>query len=171
MQQPMNQPKRHGISAGWGLMEALAALSVLSLGLLGLLWMQGKSVLMWRTQHAGEQAAWLAQDMAERVRANRSQLNFYRLSWGQAPASVDCSSQACTLAQWALSDLYAWTLEVQARLPGAQTQLWISPSDPQYLGIALAWRETDKSVAEMGALAPGLVCPDQHRCFFVHVRP
>lgn len=157
--------------AGWGLTEAVVAMGVLSMGVLGLLWLQGKTALAWRSQQGTEQAAWLTQDMAERMRANRGPLDIYRLSWGQAPNAVDCSNRPCNLVEWALSDLWAWTREVQNRMPGAQTQLWLSPADPQHIGIGLAWRDPDKSGMEATNSPPGLNCPAQHRCFSMHVRP
>ena len=55
--------------AGWGFTEAVVAMGVLSMGVLGLLWLQGKTALAWRSQQGTEQAAWLTQDMAERLRA------------------------------------------------------------------------------------------------------
>jgi type IV pilus assembly protein PilV len=157
--------------AGWGLTEALVAMGVLSMGVLGLLWMQGKTALAWRSQHNTEQAAWLTQDMAERLRANRGQLGAYRLGWGQVPNAVDCNNRPCNMVEWALSDLWAWTREVQSRMPGAQTQMWLSPSDPQHIGIALAWRDADPSLLGTSDQPPGLNCPAQHRCFWMHVRP
>jgi type IV pilus assembly protein PilV len=158
-------------SAGWGLIEAVVAMGVLSMGVLGLLWMQGKTALAWRSQNATEQAAWLTQDMAERLRANRGALDTYRLGWDQALNHVDCSSRPCNLVEWALSDLWSWTREVQNRMPGAQAQLWQSPADPQHIGIGLAWRDTDKTLMEATNYPPGLNCPAQHRCFWMHVRP
>jgi type IV pilus assembly protein PilV len=163
-------PSQHR-SAGWGLTEAVVAMGVLSVGVLGMLWMQGKTALAWRSQHATEQAAWLTQDMAERMRANRGALDTYRLGWGQAAQAVDCGSRPCNLVEWALSDLWSWTREVQNRMPGAQTQLWQSPVDPQHLGIGLAWRDNDKTAVEATNAPPGLNCPAQHRCFWMHVRP
>ena len=157
--------------AGWGLTEALVAVGVLSLGVLGLLWQQGKTAVAWRSQYMAEQAAWLAQDMAERMRVNRGRLDAYRLGWGQVPDAVDCSARPCSLTEWALSDLWAWTREVQNRLPGAQTQVWQSPSDAQHIGIALAWRDPERSPQLTPADPPGLNCPIQHRCFWVQVRP
>ena len=171
----MQQLKAHTPSmrrmAGWGLAEALVAMGVLSMGVLGLLWMQGKTALAWRSQHNTEQAAWLTQDMAERLRANRGQLGAYRLGWGQVPNAVDCNNRPCNMVEWALSDLWAWTREVQSRMPGAQTQMWLSPSDPQHIGIALAWRDADPSLLGTSDQPPGLNCPAQHRCFWMHVRP
>ena len=171
----MQQLKVHAVGtrrcSGWGLTEALVALGVLSLGVLGLLWLQGKTAMSWRSQLNTEQAAWLVQDMAERMRANRGQLDAYRLSWGQVPNNVDCTNQPCHLVEWAWADLRAWTREVQSRMPGAQTQIWPSPSDPQHIGIALAWRDPDKALMEPSAQPPGLNCPAQHRCFWLHVRP
>ena len=171
MHQPMMRATHMRHPSGWGLVETLAALSLLSLGILGLLWVQGKSMQMWRSQQANEHAAWLAQDMAERVRANRTRMNAYQLAWGQKPMAVDCSARPCSTLEWAMSDLAAWTQEVQIRMPGAQTQVWVSPSDSQHLGIALAWREGGTVVADQGALAAGLSCPAQHACYFLHVRP
>jgi type IV pilus assembly protein PilV len=171
----MQQLTQHGPSqrrtAGWGLTEAVVAMGVLSVGVLGLLWMQGKTALAWRSQYATEQAAWLTQDMAERMRANRGALDTYRLGWGQAAHAVDCGSRPCNLVEWTLSDLWSWTREVQNRMPGAQTQLWQSPIDPQHIGIGLAWRDKDKTAVETTNAPPGLNCPAQHRCFWMHVRP
>ena len=158
-------------TAGWGLTEAVVAMGVLSMVVLGLLWMQGKTALAWRSQNATEQAAWLTQDMAERLRANRGALDTYRLGWDQALNHVDCSSRPCNLVEWALSDLWSWTREVQNRMPGAQAQLWQSPVDPQHIGIGLAWRDTDKTLMEATNYPPGLNCPTQHRCYWLHVRP
>jgi hypothetical protein len=109
--------------------------------------------------------------MAERLRANRGQLGAYRLGWGQVPNAVDCNNRPCNMVEWALSDLWAWTREVQSRMPGAQTQMWLSPSDPQHIGIALAWRDADPSLLGTSDQPPGLNCPAQHRCFWMHVRP
>ena len=171
----MQQLKVHAVGnsrcSGWGLTEALVALGVLSFGVLGLLWLQGKTTMSWRSQLNTEQAAWLVQDMAERMRANRGQLDAYRLSWGQTANAVDCSSRPCNLVEWALSDLWSWTLEVQNRMPGAQTHLWRSPADPQHMGIGLAWRDPDKLLLEATNYPPGLNCPALHRCFWMHVRP
>jgi type IV pilus assembly protein PilV len=171
----MQQLTQHGPSqrrtAGWGLTEAVVAMGLLSMGVLGLLWMQGKTALAWRSQNATEQAAWLTQDMAERMRANRGALDTYRLGWGQAANAVDCSNRPCDLVEWALSDLWSWTREVQNRMPGAQTQLWRSPADPQHMGIGLAWRDNDNIAVEATNDPPGLNCPAQHRCFWMHVRP
>jgi type IV pilus assembly protein PilV len=171
MQQLTARSQTKGRMEGWGLTEALIALGVLSLGVLGLLWQQGKTAVAWRSQHMAEQAAWLAQDLAERMRANRGQLEAYRLGWGQVPHAVDCSARPCSLSDWASSDLWGWTREVQIRLPGAQTQVWLSPSDAQHIGIALAWRDPDKSPQGAASDPPGLNCPPQHRCFGVLVRP
>jgi hypothetical protein len=66
-----------------------------------LLWLQGKTAISWRSQLNTEQAAWLVQDMAERMRANRGQLDAYRLNWGQAPNSVECNNRPCALVEWA----------------------------------------------------------------------
>jgi len=170
MQQLKSHPPGTRRSAGWGLTEALVAMSVLSMGVLALLWLQGKTALAWRSQHSTEQAAWLVQDMAERMRANRGQLEAYRLDWGQAPNNMDCSNP-CSLVDWAWADLWAWTREVQNRMPGTQTHIWASSSDPHHIGIALAWRDPDKALLESTNPPPGLNCPAQHLCYWVHVRP
>ena len=170
MQQLKSHPPGTRRSAGWGLTEALVAMSVLSMGVLALLWLQGKTALAWRSQHSTEQAAWLVQDMAERMRANRGQLEAYRLDWGQTPNNLDCSNP-CSLVNWAWADLWAWTREVQNRMPGTQPHIWASSSDPHHLGIALAWRDPDKALLESTNPPPGLNCPAQHLCYWVHVRP
>jgi hypothetical protein len=84
---------------------------------------------------------------------------------------LDPRADTETLVEWALSDLWSWTREVQNRMPGAQTQLWRSTTDPQHMGIGVAWRDPDKTGIAATNHPPGLNCPAQHRCFWMHVRP
>jgi type IV pilus assembly protein PilV len=99
------------------MVEVLVALVVLSVGMLGIsalyvISMRSGTSAIYRTQ-----AVSLANDLAERVRANRNANIAYR---GPA-ANNNCvnGGVVCTPAQLAANDLFVWNRQVAATLPAA----------------------------------------------------
>ncbi len=78
-------PKAQG---GISLLESLIALLVLSFGLLGVLGLQTQSLVHNRAAYFETQATNMAQDMLDRVRANREQASSYTLGLGNTPGGV-----------------------------------------------------------------------------------
>ena len=94
---------------GFALMEALAALLVLAIGVLGLLWMHQQALLQQRQQLMRSTAMGIAEDVVERMHINAPQRAMYAKTWGStASAATDCAFKACSrqdLATWDMQQL------------------------------------------------------------------
>ncbi len=91
-------PRRH---AGVSLIEVLVAIVLLSLGLLGLAGLQASGVRVSQSSIHRSQAAQLAHDMIERMRANVAHAGDYDLALGD-PAPACASVAGCDLRDWRL---------------------------------------------------------------------
>lgn len=100
---------------GFSLLEALLALFVLTIGLLGVAAMNGQSM---RTGYVAAQrmlAISKGEELIERMRANPVGIDAY----GGVAQSFSCTSTAtCTPAEMAADDLFVWTDEVNKTFPG-----------------------------------------------------
>jgi type IV pilus assembly protein PilV len=153
---PARRPLSGTRAAGFTLLEALAAMLVLTLGLLGLasLALGGLQSSRMALQHT--EATALLADLADRIRANRAGGAAYALAEGvvvERPA-LPCSAVGeCSAAALAALDLYAWQSEVAATLPEAQTRVTVvSASAPgaRAYSITLRWRQSgDASFASV----------------------
>ncbi|MXY57744.1 MAG: type IV pilus modification protein PilV [Gammaproteobacteria bacterium] len=93
---------------GYSLMEVLVAIVVIGVGALGAAGLQLASSKNTRTALQGTTAVILAQDMAERLRAN-PQGAYVGVSDGSAPPGfVDCLAARCSAAQLASFDVTLW---------------------------------------------------------------
>jgi prepilin-type N-terminal cleavage/methylation domain-containing protein len=91
---------------GFSLIEALIALAVLSIGLLGLAALQIESLRANRAAWHRTQAVELSADLAERIGSHRAA----------------CAGKAnCSAAQVASDDLTQWSAAIQSALPGGQS--------------------------------------------------
>ena len=97
---------------GFSLIEVLIAVIILAIGLLGI---AGLQVTSKRTSFEALQrvtAVMLAQDVIERMRANKGQLAAYiaaaDVTGGLGVPGTNCTSAACTTAQIVTYDLYQW---------------------------------------------------------------
>lgn len=117
-------------NSGFTLVEVLIAVIVLSFGLLGLAGLQARGLNNNLSSYNRSQAAQLAYDMADRIRANSAQANKY-LSSNMTPSAatcrttsgstcVDClgSTRSCTAVQLAEKDLYDWNNALINTFPG-----------------------------------------------------
>ncbi|MEO7103477.1 MAG: type IV pilus modification protein PilV [Gemmatimonadaceae bacterium] len=140
--------------AGFTLLEVLIALLIFSLGLIGLAGLLTVSV---RTNHSAylrTQATFLAQGMADRMRANVLGLwggNYSLNSISIPPATPtaaantasvqDCSSASCSFANVALRDQQIWQNQLIAFLPNPGAAITctvgggIAPSASQLLAL------------------------------------
>jgi type IV pilus assembly protein PilV len=151
---PGSAPQRlRGIS----MVEALVALVVLSVGMLGIAALFVESVRNSRTALLRTQAINLVSDMADRIRANASAGDAYDLAaYGGAPASHDCAPTEglaggnCTLEQLAEDDLARWVAAVNATLPSGGT-----PPTATVEHEAAAGGGPEQYVITVGWLEPG----------------
>jgi type IV pilus assembly protein PilV len=116
---------------GFALLEALVALCILAVGLLGSMALLLQSLRTSREALHHSVAVQLAGDLAERLRANRAALAAYPFDTAAEPAAVEpaCSvGAACSPEDRARTDVAEWRQALTAALPQAAARL--TPSDP-----------------------------------------
>lgn len=117
--------------SGFSMIEVLVAIIIISIGVLGLVAMQGRTIQY--TQDASQRnvAAMLTRDLMELIRSNRdavlaasgelsSTSNYYKALTGSFPTAgvAACRTAAgCTPAQMATDHLFLWTQQVRNSLP------------------------------------------------------
>ena len=115
---------------GFSLLEVLIALVVLSIGLLGHSKIQALSVRAGTDAHLRTEATFLANDMIERMRANRPSvasgyyagISYATIDCTGAPAKICSEGTAgaaadCTTTEMADEDAFNWFCDVTAALP------------------------------------------------------
>jgi type IV pilus assembly protein PilV len=143
---------------GFSLIEALIALVVLSVGLLGAAVMLLESLRTQGDALRESAATRLAHDMSERIRANAHAREVY----GDPPGSTAASCESgCDGAQLAAADLAHFRQAALALLPPGATAAVefapaIGPAAPHRFRITLHWRsrDTDESMVTLLVLAP-----------------
>lgn len=143
--------------AGFSLVEALVALLILSVGLLGIAGLFVDSVRNSRSALLRTQAIHLVSDMADRIRANATAGDAYdSAAYGGEPAEHDCAptpdsvGSNCSSAALAEDDLARWIAAVRAALPalddtppGAEVEYLAPAADgaPERYRITVSWLE------------------------------
>lgn len=140
----------HHHQRGVSLLESLVALLVLALGVLGMLGVQLKSLADNQSATNRVLAARMADDLFERIKANPQGLSrgngladYDRgSSWSAIAApSQNCLTNACSAQQQAAYDLWRWQTGVMNALPGGNaTTFTVAGTDPEQLGVMVAWR-------------------------------
>ncbi len=142
----------HARSRGISLVESMVALVVLAIGMLGIAALHVESVKANRTALLRTQAVNLANDLADRIRANRQAGASYGLAVGALPALGSCVvTNNCTDDQLAVDDLARWVRAVRGVLPRAPdgavpaTSVAVVPApavgQPDTYTIRVAWIE------------------------------
>jgi len=142
---------------GVSIVEALVALVILSVGMLGIASLYLLSVQSNRTAQTRTAAVQLINDMADRIRSNHLAMAKYALTLGATPptATTDCSTAVCTPDLLAAYDLRAWYDNAIGNanhvLPksaaGADGQVGITyvagatSADPDRLVLTVQWKE------------------------------
>lgn len=125
---------------GFSLIEALVSLIVISVGMIGIAALYGQGLGASRTALYRTQAVNLVADMADRIRANRSAGTAYE----GAAADNDCDpgdDKNCTTAEMAAHDLWLWTTQVGAQLPGGAGSVSVDTTTPPTYTISVSWQE------------------------------
>jgi type IV pilus assembly protein PilV len=132
---------------GFTLIEALVALVVLSIGMLGIAALYVEGLRASRAALVRTEAVTLATDMADRIRANRDAGAAYE---GAAAVAADADCEAggagCTPAELAAHDLFIWGEAIGDALPGGSgsvTHLDLDPNDgtPPVYEVTVTWTE------------------------------
>jgi type IV pilus assembly protein PilV len=134
------------------MVEALVALVVISVGMLGIAGLYLSSLQAGRSANIRVQALNLASDLGDRIRANRQAKVAYTMAAGGTGVPHSClTPTACTPVFVAENDLFVWANAVKAALPvgatGAVTYTdtidLADPKQPHYdrYTIVITWRE------------------------------
>lgn len=175
----MHRPQR-----GTSLIEALVALLVLALGVMGMAAVQTRSLATARTTNLRALAIQAAEDLQDRILANAALRNKpplanpYLTSWGPPPVSEkDCATTVCDGLQLAAFDLVQWKKDLARSLPGGDGLVFASPTDANQWGILVAWTETRTRNEPLAAATQpdtgvsGANCPSTLTCHLIFIRP
>jgi type IV pilus assembly protein PilV len=159
-------------SQGVALMEALVALLVLALGVLGMLWLHQQALAQQRLQLMRSVAMGIADDLAERMQLNASHLGMYAKTWSQAApiATSDCKAKACTRVELAAWDLQQLQEALQTQLPEGDAAIFALAGHANWWGIVIAWRDASESYrTDTASGTPP--CPSGMSCWRLFFRP
>ena len=123
------------IQQGVTLIEAMIALLVISVGLLGIASLQITAMNQNSSSLNHSQAVWMAYNMSDRIRANISEFNTYDGADTDASAPQDCITNNCTNAQMVTADIADWATMI-GNLPGGRG---IIGSNADGLLISVMW--------------------------------
>jgi type IV pilus assembly protein PilV len=118
-----SRSRPRGRTTGFTIIEVLVAVLVLAIGLLGIAGLQAAGLRNNQSAYQRTQATILAYDIVDRMRVNRTLAedgpNPYQINFADSPAvpPVNCHAAACTPTQLAAFDLYAWTQQLNRKLP------------------------------------------------------
>ncbi|WP_382158865.1 type IV pilus modification protein PilV [Hydrogenophaga sp. ANAO-22] len=185
---------------GVSLIEALVALLVLALGIMGMAGIQTRTLVESRTTNSRALALQMADDLLDRMQANSAlrinppAVSPYLAAWGAlAAAPVNCFAAGCNGAQLAAFDLVQWKASLARVLPGGDARVFRSNTDATQFGILIGWTETQaKNQGEaagaqatlftdavairdaanaVGTGVAGVACPAGLICHLVYIRP
>ena len=145
---------------GFSIVEALVALVVLGVGMLGIASLYVTSLRAGSSALLRTQAVNLAADMADRIRANPSAGTAYA---GTPSSTANCAGSApanCSPAQLAADDLFRWDQQVTNLLPDSDgnpaTRQWTiavgGATRPRTYTITINWLEPGEANALTYAL-------------------
>lgn len=186
---------------GGSLIEALVAMLVLALGVMGMAAVQTRTLTTTRTTQLRAVALHAIDDLRDRMQANAerhrilpSSTNPYLTSWDDPVVSTtDCRSLACDSAQLAAFDIAQWKADLARTLPGGNAMVFRAEQDPTQYGVLVAWKEpraknehtategqatlyaeaiaVRDAKGQPGTGVAGKECPASHTCHLVYVRP
>lgn len=153
--------------SGFTLIEALIALLVIMIGLLGVAGMQALAIHNTTQAHIRSLASLDAHSLASEIRANRA----YWADTAVAPATVsiaasgvtpmpapytDCSTTNCTAAQSAAYSLTEWAKVLNVLPTGSTATITRAPvtgTAPSGYLVTLQWSEKNMKAKNQGVLA------------------
>ena len=148
-------------TAGFTLIEILVTLLILAIGLLGLAGLQTKGLQYDQVAYMRSQAAIMADNIADRMRANvlEAQAGIYDIAHGTAATSTaDCAASSCNGVTMSKFDQAKWKTALAATLPAGDGEITTAVSGFAAVPaidatITIRWDETRKG-------ATGTDCPN-----------
>jgi type IV pilus assembly protein PilV len=136
---------------GFSMIEVLAAILVLAVGVLGYAGLQARAMRSTGESYYRAQAMAVAQDLASRMEINSAQLASYTTAgtWPTlsnlpipAPNSTTCFSSACTPAQIATADIKDISYEASSLLTGGLVNVEACMGAAGMTCIYVSWNGT-----------------------------
>lgn len=184
----------HDSQRGVSLIESLVAIAVMSLGILGILGIQMRTLTDTSTALRRAQAIRLIEDLGERMRINPNALadiGTYATTFAAVPAVGSCAA-GCDHTQLATYDLAVWKKAVRDNLPLGQASIFVPPAETavpagqrRQLGVMIAWRENERETTDAykndinatkvraadGSLSDGaaFLCPATFTCHLQYI--
>ena len=182
-----------GPAPGFSLVEVLVAMFVVAMGILALAGLLQASTRYSKMSELRSTATLLANDIADRIRANRSGAEFGAGGYDvtdkafpsvpvAASARGACTSEApCGPAELARADLADWTARVRATLPKGSA--WVqfhagSATAQDYVDVWVGWADPLTLAPGISTDRSGTECPAEWkkleasvRCVFLQVAP
>jgi len=158
------------LQRGVSMTEALVALVVLSVGMLGIASLFVETLRANRSAISRMQAVNLVNDLADRIQANRFGGSAYSLVAGALPSANGCVvTNNCTADQLAIDDLANWVPAVRAAMPAdangnppvtiVDVTEGATPNEPTQYRIIIRWSEAGEplpfSYSNVILLTPG----------------
>ena len=133
------------LQRGFTLIEALIALIVLAVGLLGIAALYVESLSASRSALLRTQAVNLAADMADRIRANRvAGVAYAAATTDTGTENTACESTAgCAAAELAGHDIFRWKARGAALLPGFLGEISFTADVPDEYVVTVSWTEPE----------------------------
>ena len=128
---------------GFTIVEALVALVVLAVGMLGIASLYVTTLRASGSAMSRMQAINLASDLGDRIRANRTAEDGYAGAAAANGTTCIGTGATCTPAQMAAHDLFVWQAAIQQALPGAPagTVTVDTGTNPTTYQIRVLWVE------------------------------
>ncbi|HUH36654.1 MAG TPA: type IV pilus modification protein PilV [Spongiibacteraceae bacterium] len=152
-----NPNPRPVLQRGASLIEVMVALFVLAIGLLGFAGLQTEGVMIGRKAYVQSQAIFLAEDIVERMRANRGALTNYVLVFGESPtASADCgpAGTSCSANELAAWDVQEWETLVANSVPAGDGEVEVTSVGGVNLVVVRVQYQLTAGRTNQGATAP-----------------
>ncbi len=128
------------IQGGFTLLEILITLLIISIGMLGFAALQVKGLQSNHGAMLNSQAAFLAYDVSERIRANVEAKNTYTIASDATPKVRECSTKQCNPNAMAEADIYEWRELCKAVLPNGKGAIsWAGQTGT----ISISWAEPE----------------------------
>jgi len=138
------------------MIEVLVTVLILAVGVLGVAAMQVTTYQNLSNSHSASIAAMIAEDFAERMRANGTGVlagSYYDHNADPGEAFTNCANEACSTGELADYDIGSWWLELGANLPLGRGQLARIGTSNTF-ALTVRWDE-DRSGST------GITCPKQ----------
>jgi len=150
---------------GFTLIEVMVAVLVLSIGLLGIASLQATSLRNNNDSSMQTRAAYIASDMAERMRANSGSATAYPAATLASPAPGDCTTVSCSPTQMVNNDVAEWN-QLLASLPKGQGT--VTDAGGGLFTITVRWDEARNDASGTGCDPDN---PADLRCLTITTQP